>query len=123
MPTRILLVEDDALARTNTAFYLRRAQFEVDSAASGEEAIHLITSIDKYDVLISDLRLSGPIDGMDVISRQQQVSPHTSCFLVTAFGSDQLQRRAQDISVIYLEKPLSLADLVNRVRLATRGTP
>lgn len=69
MPTRILLVEDDPLARMNIALYLRRAQFEVDSAASGEEAIHLITSIDKYDVLISDLRLPGAIDGIDVISR------------------------------------------------------
>jgi len=124
MPTRVLLVEDDTLTRKNTAIYLRRAQFEVDEAANGEEAVRLITSIDEYDVLISDLRMPGVTDGMDVISCQQRVSPGTPCILVTAFGSAQLQKRAQDLNVAYLEKPISLPDLVNKVTVsATRNTP
>jgi DNA-binding response OmpR family regulator len=124
MATRVLLVEDDTLTRRNIALYLRRSQFEVDEAASGEEAVRLITSIDEYDVCISDLRMSGLIDGMDVISHQQRVSPDTSCFLVTAFGSDQLQKRAQEVNVIYLEKPVSLSDLLSKINAsATRNTP
>ena len=124
MPTRVLLVEDDTLTRRNTAIYLRRAQFEVDEAANGEEAVRLITSIDGYDVLISDLRMPGVTDGMDVISCQQRVSPGTPCILVTAFGSAQLQKRAQDLNVAYLEKPISLPDLVNKITAsATPNTP
>jgi DNA-binding response OmpR family regulator len=116
MPTRVLLVEDDTLTRRNTAIYLRRAHIEVDEAATGEEAIQLIDSIDEYDVLISDLRMPGYSDGMDVISRQQQVSPGTSCILLTAFGSGQVQQRAQNLNVIYLEKPISLAELLSKVK-------
>src|SRR5687768_3235260 len=124
MLTRVLLVEDDTLTRRNTAIYLRRAQIEVDEAASGEEAIRLITSIDKYDVLISDLRMPGLNDGMNVITCQQRVSPGTACILVTAFGSAQLQRQAQDLNVTYLEKPISLLDLLSKVTAAgTRTTP
>jgi DNA-binding response OmpR family regulator len=124
MPPRVLLVEDDTLTRRNTAMYLRRSQFEVDEAADGEEAIRLINSIDEYDVLISDLRMPGVSDGMDVISWQQRVSPGTPCILVTAFGSAQLQQRAQDLKVVYLEKPISLADLVNKITASpTRNTP
>ena len=124
MPTRVLLVEDDTLTRRNTAIYLRRAQFEVDEAANGEEAVRLITSIDGYDVLISDLRMPGVTDGMDVIACQQRVSPGTPCILVTAFGSAQLQKRAQDLNVAYLEKPISLPDLVNKITAsATPNTP
>ena len=115
MPTRVLLVEDDTLTRRNTAIYLRRSQFEVDEAANGEEAIRLITSIDEYDVLISDLRMPGLNDGMDVINCQQRVSPGTRCILVTAFGSAQVQKQAQDLNVIYLEKPILLADLLSKV--------
>ena len=115
MPTRVLLVEDDTLTRRNTAIYLRRSQIEVDEAANGEEAIRLITSIDKYDVLISDLRMPGLNDGMDVITCQQRVSPGARCILVTAFGSGQVQKQAQDLNVIYLEKPISLADLLSKV--------
>jgi len=124
MSTRVLLVEDDTLTRRNTAIYLRRAQIEVDEAASGEEAIRLITSIDKYDVLVSDLRMPGLNDGMDVINCQQRVSPGTACILVTAFGSAQLQKQAQDRNVTYLEKPISLLDLLSKVTAAgTRTTP
>jgi len=124
MSTRVLLVEDDTLTRRNTAIYLRRAQIEVDEAASGEEAIRLITSIDKYDVLVSDLRMPGLNDGMDVINCQQRVSPGTACILVTAFGSAQLQKQAQDLNVTYLEKPISLLDLLSKVTAAgTRTTP
>ena len=124
MPTRVLLVEDDTLARRNTAIYLRRAQIEVDEAASGEEALQLIDTIDQYDVIISDLRMPGYSDGMDVISRQIQVSPRTACFLVTAFGSAQIQQRAKDLNVTYLEKPISLAHLLNEVMAsAARNHP
>jgi two-component system, response regulator PdtaR len=124
MPIRVLLVEDDTLTRRNTALYLRRAQIEVDEAADGNEAIRLISSIDQYDVLISDLRMPGRVDGMEVITHQQRVSPGTLCILVTAFGSDQVQRRAQDLAVTYLEKPVSLPDLRNKVTaLTSRTTP
>jgi len=124
MPIRVLLVEDDTLTRRNTALYLRRAQIEVDEAADGNEAIRLITSIDQYDVIISDLRMPGRVDGMDIITHQQRVSPGTLCILVTAFGSDQVQRRAQDLAVTYLEKPISLPDLRSKVTaFASRHTP
>jgi Response regulator containing CheY-like receiver, AAA-type ATPase, and DNA-binding domains len=124
MPIRVLLVEDDTLTRRNTALYLRRAQIEVDEAADGNEAIRLITSIDRYDVIISDLRMPGRVDGMDIITHQQRVSPGTLCILVTAFGSDQVQRRAQDLAVTYLEKPISLPDLRSKVTaFASRHTP
>jgi len=116
MATRVLLVEDDTLTRRNTALYLRRAQFEVDEAANGEEAIRLITSIDEYDLVISDLRMPGGTDGMGVFAYQQQVSPGTPCILVTAFGSDHLQQQARTLNVAYLEKPLSLIELLNKVR-------
>jgi DNA-binding NtrC family response regulator len=116
MPTRVLLVEDDMLTRRNTAIYLRRALMEVDEAENGEEAIRLITSIDNYDVLISDLRMPGSNDGMDVITLQQRVSPGTFCVLVTAFGSAQVQKRAEDLHAVCLEKPVSLVDLRNKIR-------
>ena len=123
MSTRVLLVEDDTLTRRNIAMYLRRAQLEVDEAANGEQAIRLITSIDDYDVVVSDLRMPGLIDGMDVISCQQRVSPGTLCILVTAFGSNQLQQRAQTQSVEYLEKPVILADLLGKVVASARNPP
>jgi DNA-binding NtrC family response regulator len=76
-------------------------------------------SIDDYDAVVSDLRMAGGPDGMDVIACQQRVSPGTACLLVTAFGSDQLLKRAQNLNIDYLEKPISLADLVSRIKAST----
>ena len=109
MPTRVLLVEDDTLTRRNTALFLRRSKIEVDEASNGDEAIRLITSVDQYDFVISDLRMPGMSDGMDVINCQLRVSPGT------AFGSAQVQQETQDLNVVYLEKPISLADLLSKV--------
>lgn len=119
MATRVLLVEDDTVTRRNIAAYLRRSQFDVEEASNGEEAVRLITSIDEYDVVVSDLRMPGMNNGIDVITFQQRVSPGTACILITAFGSDQVQQQAHTLGVVYLEKPLSLADLLSTITSLT----
>lgn len=123
MPTRVLLVEDDTVTRRNIATYLRRSQFDVEEASNGEEAVRLITAIDEYDVVVSDLRMPGMANGIDVLTFQQRISPGTACILVTGFGSDQLQRQAQAMGVVYLEKPLSLPDLLSTITSLTAGRP
>jgi response regulator RpfG family c-di-GMP phosphodiesterase len=67
--------------------------------------------------------MSGSVDGMDVIALQRRLSPATSCILVTAFGSTQLQQRARNQNVTYLEKPVSLADLVRQIKTSTAQKP
>lgn len=116
MATRVLLVEDNVLARRNIATYLRRQQFEVEEAATGEEAIELITRIDEYDIVVSDLRMPGVATGIDVLACQQQASPRTPTILFTAFGSDEVQREVQQMGVVYMEKPLSMKELTDRIR-------
>jgi DNA-binding response OmpR family regulator len=41
-----------------------------------------------------------------------------SCILVTAFGSDEIQQQVKGLDAVYLEKPISLLDLLNKVRAA-----
>jgi CheY-like chemotaxis protein len=112
VPTRVLLVEDDTLTRRNVATYLRRAQFDVEEAATGEEAVRLIKAIDNYDVVITDLRMPGMTNGVDVLTTQQQISPGTAFVLTTAFGNDHVQEQAHSLGAVYLEKPISLPELL-----------
>jgi CheY-like chemotaxis protein len=112
VPTRVLLVEDDTLTRRNVATYLRRAQFDVEEAATGEEAVRLIKAIDNYDVVITDLRMPGMTNGIDVLTTQQQISPGTAFVLTTAFGNDHVQEQAHSLGAVYLEKPISLPELL-----------
>ena len=61
----ILIVEDEALLRELVAEYFRDAGWNVLEAASGEQALaHLATA--KIDVIFTDIRLEGDMNGWDL---------------------------------------------------------
>ena len=119
MGKRILLVEDDSHARRNVARFLEYSGFHVSEAENGEKAVDLIRAIDNFDVVITDLRMPGMIDGLDVLSCQSQVSPGTHAILVTGFGSKEIQLRANALGIVYMEKPLLLQNLLSAVKEVT----
>ena len=57
---RVLIVEDEFLVRDMIVYELQQAGFEVQEAASAEDALSL--QIDRLDLLFTDIRLPG-IDG------------------------------------------------------------
>ena len=66
----VLIVEDEWLVRDTLAEYLRANGCHVIEAASGEEAVSLIDGKDQQlDVLFTDIRLGGKLNGWDVAER------------------------------------------------------
>jgi YesN/AraC family two-component response regulator len=90
-------------------------QFDVEEAANGDEALRLINGIDNYDIVITDLRMPGRTNGIDVLTVQQQISPGTAGVLTTGFGNDDIQKQVHSLGVVYLEKPISLPELVSTI--------
>ena len=119
MVKRILLVEDDSQSRRNVARFLESSGFHVSEAENGEKAVDLIRRIDKFDVVITDLRMPGMVDGLDVLTCQNQVSPGTRAILVTGFGSKEIEGRVNLLGVVYMEKPLLLQNLLSAVKEMT----
>jgi CheY-like chemotaxis protein len=63
----ILVVEDEWLVRAFIVDFLRTNGCEVLEAANGEEAVGLIDGEDQQlDVLFTDIRLGGRLNGWDV---------------------------------------------------------
>jgi DNA-binding NtrC family response regulator len=116
MSCRILVVEDDPLSRRNFVFFLQRAQHHVSEAVTGETAVDLISRL-SFDVVVSDLRLPGRVNGIDVLRHQNFHAPGKRLILLTAFGSAEAQSEAQTLGAVYMEKPVSLVDLASSVRL------
>ena len=112
MPCNVLLVEDEPLARRNITHILRRASHNVYEAATGEAALDLIARV-SFDSVISDLRLPGRINGLDVLKHHNATAPGRRLLLITAFGSDDVRSDAHALGAIYMEKPLSLSELVS----------
>ncbi len=118
MPVSILLIENNNLSRRNIAAYLESFGYLVSETEDGEEALKLIKDI-KFDVVITDLRLDGMVNGLDLLACYKEVCPDGRSFLITAFGSNQVKEKAMSLGAVYLEKPIQLSELVERIKNIT----
>lgn len=115
----ILLVEDDPIIRQTTEFALRRAGFDVMSAADGSQALELAER-SKPDLVLLDIMLPG-MDGYQVAERIRSTDRESAIIMVTALGSDQDKVRGLDIGADdYITKPFSMDELLARVRANLR---
>jgi DNA-binding NtrC family response regulator len=115
--SRVLVVDDEESMRHFVARALAKAEFEVDAAASAEEALTLIEQA-ACDVLVSDIRMPGR-DGVELMSEVRRRCPGVRTVLMTAFGTvnnaiEAMQRGAET----YLTKPFETAELVAAVQKA-----
>jgi CheY-like chemotaxis protein len=72
----ILLVEDEVLIRLSTAELLRERGYQVLEAADAAEAIALLRSGHPLDLVISDVRMPGPMDGLGLTSALKEARPN-----------------------------------------------
>lgn len=116
VPANILVVEDNDLARRNMVIFFKARGYEVLEAQRGEEAVRLIRDIDNFDVIITDLRMPGMIDGLEVLRIQNEVSPGTKTILVTGYGSNQIKNQAMSLGAAYFDKPVQFEQLLAHMR-------
>jgi DNA-binding response OmpR family regulator len=118
---RILLVEDD----TNLAQFilkgLREEGYAVDSAADGEEGLHLAFT-NPYDLIILDIMLP-KLDGLTVCRNLRTSGKMTPVLLLTARNAIEDKVSGFDTGADqFLTKPFAFAELLARVRsLLRRG--
>ncbi len=110
----ILVVDDESAIRYSITKTLQRVGYQVDSAASGEEAIQLMGQKD-YNVVLTDIRMPG-ISGVELLSRVKEEAPDAIVILLTGYASldtavESLRLGAHD----YLIKPSSSQDIRDSV--------
>src|SRR4051812_6639728 len=102
---RVLVVDDDALARRACRRGLVAAGFDVDVACDGGEAMEKVA--DGFDVVVSDIEMPG-IDGMQLLRRIRERDPDVSVVLVTGIPAlDSAVRAVEYGAHRYLAKPVT----------------
>ena len=120
--TKVLVVDDELHIRRALSTNLRARGYEVDLAATGEEALVLAAS-GHPDVVILDLGLPG-IDGVEVVRGLRGWTP-TPIIVLSARDAERDKVTALDAGADdYITKPFGMDELLARLRAAVRrATP
>jgi CheY-like chemotaxis protein len=77
----ILVVEDELLIRFVLTDVLREAGYQVVEACDGEEGLAVLLSGQTIDLIVTDIRMPGTIDGMELARRSKALDP-SRCVIV-----------------------------------------
>ena len=113
---RILFVEDDPLIRELVVEVLRDEGYDVIHASNGEEALELCGR-HFADVLVTDIRLPGEIDGWQIAERCREHNPRLPVVYATGFSPVEALPVPGSLS---LQKPYYPADIVKAVQNVAR---
>lgn len=111
----ILVVDDEPATRLSLAELLSLEGYEVAAAASGEEALDLLSE-KSFDLAIVDLKMPG-MDGLAVVGALQERTPETIIIMLTAHGTletavQAMRQGAHD----YLLKPANVNEIMASVK-------
>jgi len=113
----ILIVDDEAIVRDSIGDWLRAANYQVETAETGEEALEMVEK-KEYSILILDVRLPGK-SGIQVLREVKASKPHIKSIIITAFPSEGLADEAMRLGAVdYLIKPV-LCENLERLILET----
>ncbi|MDQ2742971.1 MAG: PAS domain S-box protein [Chloroflexota bacterium] len=110
---RILLVDDVSDVLVTAKAFLERAGFQVVQAGSGDEALAILSSGERFNAVVSDYAMPG-LNGVDLIEQIRALQPALPALIITGFaevgGADTLPE-----AVAVLRKPFQRRELVKAV--------
>ena len=123
MPRRLLFVDDEPVIRTTLSTILEKYGYEVIVAANVAEALQKITS-QQFDLLISDLNIGNPGDGLTVVSAMRRTQPTAVTMILTGYPAfetalEAIRQQVDD----YIVKPADIPALVSTIESKLAAPP
>ena len=118
MADRILVVDDEEPIREIVASMLTTAGYACKQAASGLEALSILTSGEEFELMLSDLMMAD-LDGIGLLERTKEKYPDMPVVMVTAVHDISVALAAiRNGAYDYLLKPFEREQLLNTVSRA-----
>ena len=106
----VLIAEDEALVRFALSDCLSARGMVVHEAGSAHEAIEILETIDQIDLVFSDIRMPGGVDGLGLAHWLREHRPDVTVVLTS--GDVRRSDFAWDSGVSFVAKPYSLDAVV-----------
>jgi CheY-like chemotaxis protein len=111
-PASILIVEDEVLIRLDLADELRAAGYRVIEAINADEALAVLRGVAKVDLVLTDVRMPGSIDGHALALTIRSELPNIKIVIASAHASDIDSSTA---NAVFL-KPYNFSTLVTAIK-------
>jgi two-component system, response regulator PdtaR len=117
-PASILIVEDEALVASYIQEVLEESGFVIAGiASSGAEAMSL-ASAGRPDLALVDIKLAGPMDGIEVAQLMRTRFNVQSIFLSGVCDPETMERAKSAVPLGFLEKPFRPSQVFNALQRA-----
>ena len=102
---KILIVEDEALIAMELEDTLKRMSYEIAGSASNSEAVFRRVEVSRPDVVLMDVRIKGPRDGIET-AEELRSRFGIRVIYMTAYTDEETRRRAMATGPLaHLSKP------------------
>jgi len=121
MKINVLLVEDEAVSALAMDLTLKAMGYTTcRSAASGKKALEILL-LEKPDVVLMDINLTGHLDGIEIARKMQELG-HTAIIFMTGYSADDVLDRARELNpAAILVKPINPNQLKAAIDAAVKN--
>jgi PAS domain S-box-containing protein len=117
----VLVVEDEERVRQMSVDALKELGYIVYQASGGEEALRVVDTLARLDLLFTDVVMAG-MSGRQLADQVLARAPHVKVLFTTGYTRNAVVHNGVlDPDVAFLPKPFSIADLATKVRLVLDG--
>ncbi|MEM9558070.1 MAG: PAS domain S-box protein [Acidobacteriota bacterium] len=111
----ILVVEDEAGVRALAVEFLEGQGYRVEAAADGRDALRLIESLGRVDLVLTDVIMPG-LNGPEMAEQVVAQRPATKVLFMSGYTDEALGWHDPEIAARLVQKPFSVEELVVKVR-------
>jgi DNA-binding NtrC family response regulator len=107
---KILILDDEPIVGDRLKPALEKCGYEVETQTDSQAAIDQLAQA-RYDVLITDLKMSGP-SGLDVLRFVKEQTPGTRVIVITGYATaEQAKESMKGGAVDFIAKPFRISQL------------
>jgi len=112
----IMVVEPDVISRASLSEFLRGCGYKVIEGAHSDEVFAVLNAGTKIDIVFTEVRLAGDLDGLELAKRLREQHPGIDVILAVGIAN-----AAEKAGVLCddgpLEKPFHPQELLRRIQI------
>lgn len=120
----ILIVDDEDDILDTLEFKLGKMGFKVSKAHDGMNALRKVESDKSLDLVLTDVKMPGSIDGVGLLDGIREVFPNRPVvILISGYTDTKPETALEKGAVAFLKKPFSKNEFLNVIEKAVESCP